>query len=93
MTSTDMERLVHLLNEVNNSDITPRDYLDESHHSAIPLIKSLLEQVLITPGGNLDWDKKDELEALGYRAFPVEQDSWGWVIGAVATDTGAITFG
>lgn len=93
MTSADMERLVHLLNEVNDSDITPCDYLDESHHSAIPLIKSLLEQLMITPGGNLDWDKKDELDALGYRMFPVEQDRYGWVIGAVSTENGAITFG
>jgi len=92
-TLTNMERLVHLLNEVNNSDITPRDYLNETHHSAVPLIKSLLSMVLITEGGHLDWDAKDELHENGFEVVPVEQDRWGWLEGAVITDVGQITFG
>ncbi len=87
-----MERLVELLEEVNNSAITPRDYLDGSHHSAVPHIKSLLCATLITKGGNLDWDAKDELESYGFQVFPVEQDRSGWLIGAVLTEKGAITF-
>lgn len=88
-----MERLVALLQEVENSDIKVRQYLEEKHHSAIPLIKSLLEEVLITPGGNLDWDAKDILYGHGYDCYPVEQDRFGWVLGAVETEKGAITFG
>ena len=87
-----MERLIALLEEVNASAITPRDYLDEKHHSAVPLIKSLLCALLITKGGNLDWDAKDELESYGFQVFPVEQDRYGWLIGAVETEKGAITF-
>jgi hypothetical protein len=92
-TPTNMERLVYLLNEVNVSDMTPRQYLEMGHHSAVPLIKSLLEMEMITEGGNLNWDKKDELAAHGFRLVPIEQDNWGWIIGAVVTDVGMITFG
>ena len=88
-----MERLVQLLNEVNASDMTPRYYLESEHHSAVPLIKSLLASEMITKGGNLDWDKKDELAGYGYRLVPIEQDNWGWIVGAVVTDLGMITFG
>lgn len=88
-----MERLVGLLIEVNNSDITPRDTLDETHHSAVPLIKSLLCDILITEGGHLDWDAKDQLEMFGFEVYPVEQDRWGWILGAVITNKGDITFG
>lgn len=87
-----MERLVELLEEVNASAITPRDYLEEKHHSAVPLIRSLLCGLLITEGGNTDWDAKDELESYGFQVFPVEQDRFGWLIGAVLTEKGAITF-
>lgn len=88
-----MERLVALLTEINNSDIRPRDYLDERHHSAVPLIKTLLCEVLITPGGNLNWDAKDILYSYGFSIYPVEQDRWGWIQGAVITTKGDITFG
>ena len=88
-----MDRLVYLLKEVETSDIKPMDYLEEKHHSAIPLIKGLLCDVLITEGGNLNWDAKDDLYRAGYECFPVEQDRWGWVIGAVWTEKGSITFG
>lgn len=88
-----MERLVALLTEINNSVLRPRQYLDEKHHSAVPLIKSLLCEVLITPGGNLDWDAKDQLHAHGFEVYPVEQDRWGWILGAVVTNKGDIIFG
>jgi hypothetical protein len=90
---TDMERLVHLLTEVDASAITPRQYLNENDHSAVPLIKLLLGDLLITEGGNLNWDRKDELESYGFVVYPVEQDRFGWVLGAVETEKGAITFG
>lgn len=88
-----MERLLWLLEEVNNSACTPRDYLNENHHSAVPLIKSLLCELLITAGGNLNWDVKDVIESYGFEVFPVEKDQAGWIIGAVQTEKGAITFG
>lgn len=88
-----MDRLVALLKEVDSSTIAPRDYLEEKHHSAVPLIRALLSDLFITKGGNLDWDAKDELGHRGYSLFPVEQDRYGWLIGAVWTEKGSITFG
>jgi hypothetical protein len=92
-TPTDMERLVHLLNEVNASDMTPRYYLEADHHSAVPLIKNLLCSEMITEEGHMNWDKRDELASYGFRLVPIEKDNWGWIVGAVVTDLGMITFG
>ncbi len=89
---TAMDRLVSLLEEVEASAITPRDYLEENHHSAVPLIRSLLCALLITVKGNLNWDAKDELQSYGFKCFPVEQDEEGWIVGAVLTEKGAIKF-
>lgn len=83
---------MNLLKEVDASDIKPRDYIEENHHSAVPLIRSLLCNLLITEKGNLDWDAKDELENYGYIVYPVEQDRYGWLIGAVLTGKGSIKF-
>jgi hypothetical protein len=88
-----MERIVQLLKEIEASTITPRDYLQDSHHSAVPLLRSLLAGVLITAKGNLNWDAKSDLEDYGFKCFPVEQDRFGWILGAVDTEKGAITFG
>jgi hypothetical protein len=89
-----MERLVTLLQELENSDTEPvHSYIDENYHSSIPLIKNLLAEVLITKGGNLNWDNKDVLYGMGYDCFAVEQDRFGWLIGAVDTEKGWITFG
>ena len=48
---------------------------------------------MITDGGHLNWEKKDELHAHGFELVPIEQDRWGWIVGAVITDVGMITFG
>lgn len=88
-----MEQLVKLLTEIETSTIEERDFLHESDHPAVSLIEGLLCELLITKGGNVDWDAKDELESHGFRLYPLEQDRWGWIIGAVITEKGDITFG
>ena len=82
-----------LLNEVNDSDMTPQEYLNETHHSAVPLIGSLLCEMLITKDGGVDYDAKEALESHGFPVYPVERDGFGWLVGAVLTSKGAITFG
>lgn len=41
------------------------------------------------------WDMVDEYKRRGYRVFPVERDSFGWLIGAVEDNKSGrrITFG
>ena len=88
-----MEGLVKLLTELEASTVKGSDFLHESDHSTVPLIEALLCEVLITKGGNMDWDAKDQLESHGFRVYPLEQDRWGWIMGAVTTQKGDITFG
>ena len=82
-----------LLSEIDSSDIKPHEYLNDTHHSAVPLVKSLLCEILITKDGGVDYDAKDVIESSGYPVYPVERDGFGWMIGAVLTNKGAITFG
>ena len=88
-----MERLVSLLGEVNASDIESREVLNNSHHPAVPLIRELLCDLLISENGTLNWAIKEELDRQKIWVYPVERDSFGWVLGAVDTKKGAITFG
>ena len=89
-----MERIVALVDEINRSDIKPRKFLEESDHSAIPLLRSLLDELLITKEGNVDWDAKYILELENdIFIYPVERDGFGWLIGGLITDKGVVTFG
>jgi hypothetical protein len=73
-----MDHLVCLLRDVN---------------APLGVIQKLLCEILITPEGSVNWEAKDELESYGFWVYPVERDSFGWVVGAVETDRGVITFG
>ena len=88
-----MERLVKLLTEIEDSDIEPQEYLNETHHSAVPLIETLLCDVLITSDGLMDYDAKSLLESHNFILFPLACAEFGWITGAVPTNKGAIAFG
>lgn len=53
----------------------------------------LAESVLITPTGCCDWDAIDELRGAGYSVFPLERDSFGWLIGGIQTAVGVLVYG
>lgn len=88
-----MDQLLSLLHEVNTSTIASHDFLNESHHPAVSLIRELLYDLLIDVDGGVNWDIKRELEGQKVYVYPVERDSFGWVLGAVETEKGDITFG
>jgi len=88
-----MDQLLSLLHEVNASNIARHDFLNESHHPAVSLIRELLSDLLISIDGNVNWDIKRELEQQNVYVYPVEKDGFGWVMGAVETEKGDITFG
>lgn len=88
-----MDQLLSLLHEVNTSNIACHDFLNESHHPAVSLIRELLYELLIDVDGSVNWDIKRELEGQKVYVYPVERDSFGWVLGAVETEKGDITFG
>lgn len=89
-----MEQLVELVQELEASDLEPRPYLRHEDHPNVEIIGILLETVFITPGGNINLDARDTLrDTYGYELYPVEQDTWGWIVGGLRTKKGTITFG
>lgn len=89
-----MEQLATLLHEVESSDLDTRPFLDDEHHPNVSVIRTLLETLFITPGGNIHLDACDDFRHVyGYELYPVERDGFGWVIGGVRTEKGTITFG
>lgn len=80
-----MERLVQLLKDLEASDCElPCDHKD------IEEITALLNEVFISKDGQIN----DYLfEDFGWYVYPVERDSFGWLIGAVVTKKGDIAFG
>ncbi len=89
-----MDELVALVQELEASGIDPRPYLRDEDHPNVEMIGILLETLFITTRGNINLDARDELrETHGYELYPVEQDSWGWILGGLRTKKGTITFG
>ena len=43
----------------------------------------LCEELLITGNGGCNWDNIHELRNSGYRVYPGERDSFGWLTGCV----------
>lgn len=88
-----MDRLLVLLSTLEQSDITPREFLTTEHWEEISEIEYLLERVCITSDGSIDHDVVETMRKKGYPIYPVERDSFGWLIGGVLTTKGTITFG
>ena len=85
-----MEQIVTLVDEINASAITPRRILEEKHHSAIPLLKSLLTHSLFTSEGVVNCDVKNTLE-LEHR-ISISLPNTGSP-GGLLTAKGLVTFG
>lgn len=89
-----METLIELLRKVEEDDTIQKQgtYLDPE----IPIIdeiSNLAERFLITKGGFCHWSNIHFLEDMGFKAFPLERDSFGWLSGGIQTKKGVITYG
>ena len=51
------------------------------------------ETVLITTMGIVNWGAVNILAQHGYGVFPMERDSFGWLIGGISTKKGILVFG
>lgn len=49
--------------------------------------------LLINDSGGCDWENIGHLENMGYSVFPIEKDSFGWLIGGIQTSRGIISYG
>jgi hypothetical protein len=87
-----MEDLITLVKKLEAFNLRPRQFLEDKDHELIPQIRYLIHQLFITQDGRLDYKNKELLETYGYKIYPIEQDSYGWLVGALATRKGSITF-
>lgn len=65
----------------------------DDRHSLIQEAVDLAEQVLIDEEGGRDMDGESDLMLAGFDVFCIEKDSHGWLIGAIQTEKGLITYG
>jgi hypothetical protein len=72
--------------------LNQKHFLNIKKHPLAKLIGYLAEKYLIEDGqivyGNIGLLEEDDIEV-----FPVERDSFGWLIGGIRTQHGVITFG
>jgi hypothetical protein len=90
-----LDILLSLLKQIDeNNDI--KDYGDNVILSDNPIVTEAIhiaEDVLITGMGLVNWGAVDILAQHGYGVFPMEQDSFGWLIGGISTSKGILVFG
>ena len=57
-------------------------------------ICNLAEKVLITDNGHCNWKNIDILKDEGFDVYPMESDSWGWLLACIELPCGrTITYG
>ena len=79
-----MKKLEELYNEENNY------YIDEYDNNTYFKDSELYDEVttlccgeLIAYNGGCNWDNINILRNSGYRVFPGERDSFGWLVGCI----------
>jgi hypothetical protein len=87
-----MEEFIELIENLNNSDITEKEYLEETDFLVNKIIDLAL-LLFIDNGGHVDYDNIIEVKKYGISIFPLEQDRFGWLIGGIQTKKGIISFG
>lgn len=88
-----MESLITLVRKLEATNVKPQQFLEDEHHELVPHIRYLIHQLFITEDGRLNYDNKERLKKYGYVIYPIEEDSYGWLVGALYTKKGSITFG
>jgi hypothetical protein len=90
-----LDILLTLLKKIDdNKNI--KDYGDNVILSDNPDVTdaiNLAEDILITGMGGVNWRAVDILSQHGYGVFPMEQDTFGWLIGGISTNKGILMFG
>ena len=87
-----LDLLLLLLKKIeDNKNI--KDYGENvilSDNPAVTEAIHIAEDVLITGMGVVNWGAVDILAEHGYDVFPMEQDSFGWLIGGISTNKGIL---
>ena len=98
-----MHILIYELHTLSQYNFKSSKYLSEYTSSnkfletfikyKINKISSLLDKLLVSNIGKINWENYYILADKKYCPFPIEQDSFGWLIGGIETSKGIITFG
>ena len=89
-----MDHLINLLKKLEADEtLIPVDECITDHHPLVDEISNKAELYLITNGGFCNWENINILKEVGYSVFPLERDSFGWLIGGISTSKGIIAYG
>lgn len=88
-----MEQLIRMLTELEDSSLKAEEFVLDDNYPLVKEIRGLLDEVLITEDGNVDWENRKKLLEAGWYSYPYEQDRFGWLLGALVTKKGDIVFG
>jgi hypothetical protein len=87
-----MDRIIFLINWIELSDIKRSEYLSHDCREVGEIVE-LANKHLITSKGQCNWYNINFLKEKGFNVFPVEQDSFGWMLGGISTSKGIIVYG
>jgi len=88
-----IKNLLTLLVKLERDDsIISSDYLENSI-SIVNEIVNLADTLLITNEGQCNWKNMSILENHNFTVFPIEVDSFGWLVAGIQTNKGVIIYG
>lgn len=89
------EDLILALRRLNDATDVPasRTGMLDCMHELVMSASDLAYRSLIDREGNCLWGEIAKVKEAGFWVFPVEQDSFGWLIGGIETKHGCVTFG
>jgi hypothetical protein len=96
-TKESMIKLIELLDKVNSGELEVSTTEEDGHNylegEVAKKIEGLACDTLISSEGGCNWDNINILREKGYRVFPGEKDSFGWLTGCIKTNKGIIVYG
>lgn len=89
-----VQQLVDLLKGINDGSIPfTVEIEDDRSYVVCDAVNVIACELLITDGGSVNYENTRVLEENGFHVFPVERDSFGWLVGGIRTTKGVTTFG
>lgn len=93
---TRLQKLLNMLKGIENDTIPHRvevDEYDKGLYVICEQVEDLAGELLIGESGRCNWVSINYLRDNGYRVYPVDRDSFGWLVGGIKTKKGLVTFG
>lgn len=88
-----MDKFLTLLKKLEEDEFLGEDEFLSQEIPIVSELSHLADELLITPSGFCNWENIHTMEDHGYQVFPLERDSFGWLIGGIQTQKGIIAYG